>query len=107
MNGMIFGSHTSTHIDLAKENNSEKLYSEIVGSRYFLKNTLNQDISSIAYPGCVIDSEGYPYVRQAGYLVGVSCGRSIDHTLNKRLTLSRVHVFSSLQSFIHILSGIN
>lgn len=107
MNGMIFGSHTSTHVDLTKETNSEKLYSEIVGSRYTLRNIVGQEISSISYPGCVIDSKGYPYVNRAGYLTGVSCGRSIDHTLSKRLTLSRVHVFNSLENLKNLLSGIN
>lgn len=105
-NGMIMGSHTSTHIDLTKETNSEKLYSEIVGSRDVLRDSFNQNISSIAYPGCVIDTKGYPFVNQAGYLIGVSCGKSIDHTLNKRLSLSRVHVSNSLENLINLLSGI-
>ncbi len=104
-NGMIIDSHSSTHIDLAKENNQEKLSSEIVGSRYTLQSATGQDVVSIAYPGCVADSDAYSYVAQAGYLIGGSCGRSIDHYYRGRLSLSRVHVFSSLDSLKNILSG--
>ncbi len=104
-NGMIIDSHSASHIDLAKENNQERLYSEIVGSRYTLKSATGQDVFSIAYPGCVADSDAYSYVAQAGYLIGGSCGRSIDHYYSKRFSLSRTHVFNSLDSLKNILSG--
>lgn len=104
-NGMIIDSHSATHPDLAKESSSSRLYSEIVGSRYTLKSVTNQPVISIAYPGCVADSQAYSYVSQAGYLIGGSCGRSIDHYLSKRYSLSRVHVFNSLDNLKNILSG--
>lgn len=103
--GMIIDSHTSTHLDLTKLYNSSILSSEIVGSRNTLRGATGQEVFSIAYPGCVIDSKGYPYVKQAGYLLGVSCGRSIDHTLNNRLSLSRVHIFDSIDNLKGLLSG--
>ena len=104
-NGMIIESHSATHIDLVRENNQEKLYSEIVGSRYSLKSGTGQDVISISYPGCVADSDVYSYVAQAGYLIGGSCGKSIDHYFKSRLSLSRVHVFSSMDNLKNILSG--
>ncbi len=103
--GMIIESHSATHIDLAKENNPQRLYSEIVGSRYTLRNATGQPVITISYPGCVADSQTYPYVSQAGYLLGVSCGKSIDHYFKKRLSLSRVHVFNSVENLKDILSG--
>ena len=104
-NGMIIGSHSATHIDLVKEDDEQKLYSEIVESRYSLQGGTGQDVIFIAYPGCVADSHVYPYVIQAGYLLGGSCGKTIDHYFSKRLSLSRVHVFSSLDNLKNILSG--
>jgi peptidoglycan/xylan/chitin deacetylase (PgdA/CDA1 family) len=106
-NGMIIDSHSATHIDLQKENNGDILYTEIVGSRNRLKNITGQTVSSIAYPGCVADKEAYQYVGIAGYLLGTSCGRSIDHRISSRFSLSRVHVFNSLDNFKDLLSGIN
>lgn len=104
-NGMIIGSHSATHIDLVKEDDEQKLYSEIVESRYTLQSGTGQDIIFISYPGCVADSQVYPYVIQAGYLLGGSCGKSIDHYFRNRLSLSRVHVFNSLDNLKNILSG--
>lgn len=104
-NGMIIGSHSATHIDLVKEDDEQKLYSEIVESRYSLQNGTGQDVIFISYPGCVADSQVYPYVIQAGYLLGGSCGKSIDHYFRNRLSLSRVHVFNNLDNLKNILSG--
>jgi peptidoglycan/xylan/chitin deacetylase (PgdA/CDA1 family) len=104
-NGMIIGSHSATHIDLVKEDDEQKLYSEIVESRYSLQSGTGQDVIFISYPGCVADSQVYPYVIQAGYLLGGSCGKSIDHYFRNRLSLSRVHVFNSLDNLKDILSG--
>ncbi|MDX9739423.1 MAG: polysaccharide deacetylase family protein [Candidatus Dojkabacteria bacterium] len=103
--GMIIDSHTGTHPDLTKLYDPSKLSSEIVGSRNTLIGATGQEVASIAYPGCVIDSKGYPYVKEAGYLLGVSCGRSIDHTLKNRLSLSRVHIFDSMENLKGLLSG--
>jgi len=104
--GMIIDSHSASHVDLTKLTDAPSLSAEIVGSRNTLRSAIGQDVVSIAYPGCVIDSKGYPYVHQAGYLIGVSCGRSIDHTLKNRLSLSRVHVFSSMENLKNLLSGV-
>jgi peptidoglycan/xylan/chitin deacetylase (PgdA/CDA1 family) len=103
--GMIIDSHTSTHPDLTKVYNTSTLSTEIVGSRNTLRGATGQEVLSIAYPGCVIDSKGYPYVKEAEYLLGVSCGRSIDHILKNRLSLSRVHIFNSMDNLKGLLSG--
>lgn len=105
--GMIIESHSATHINLAKENNPKKLNSEIAGSRNSLRSATGQDVITICYPGCVADREAFSHASQAGYLLGVSCGKSIDHYFSKRLSLSRVHVFDSLSNFKSILSGMH
>lgn len=103
--GMVIESHSATHIDLVKENDTNRLYSEIVGSRYTLRNNIGQEVITMCYPGCVADSKVYSYVSQAGYLLGTSCGKSIDHYFKNRLSLSRVHVFDDMDDFKNILSG--
>ena len=103
--GMVIESHSATHIDLVKENDTNRLYSEIVGSRYTLRNNIGQEVITMCYPGCVADSKVYSYVSQAGYLLGTSCGKSIDHYFRNRLSLSRVHVFDDMDDFKNILSG--
>jgi hypothetical protein len=54
----------------------------------------------------VADSQALGYVGSAGYKLGFSCGKSIDHRFSKRLTLSRLHAFNDMESFKKALSGI-
>lgn len=104
-NGMIIDSHSATHPDLKAVNDPTRLTEEIVSSRYAIGATTGQTVYSIAYPGCVADKETYQYVTSAGYLIGVSCGRAIDHYFANRLSLSRVHAFGDMNSFKNLLSG--
>ncbi|MDD3661729.1 MAG: hypothetical protein PHG63_01560 [Candidatus Dojkabacteria bacterium] len=60
-------------------------------------------VCSIAYPGCVADGETFSAVSAAGYSLGFSCGRSIDHYGNSRLSLSRIHVDNELECFKRML----
>lgn len=104
-NGMSIDSHSSTHPDLSKLTKPEDLSYQIVSSRSSLTARTGYSVYSIAYPGCVADAKVYPYVISAGYSLGFSCGNSIDHYYSKRYSLSRVHAFGDMDSFINILSG--
>ena len=106
-NGMEIGSHTATHIDLTKEESDTSVKNEIFNSKGSLQYATGKTIYFIAYPGCVADSRSFEYTGSAGYLIGLSCGKGIDHTFRSRLSLSRVHVFNDMTSFIKLLSGIN
>lgn len=105
--GMIIGSHSATHIDLIKINDIATLSYEVVSSKSHLTARTGESVDTIAYPGCVADKEVFGQVTSAGYLIGTSCGREIDHYFSNRLYLSRVHVFTDMKRFINLLSGIN
>ncbi len=102
--GMVIDSHTETHKDLRKISNAE-LGSEISGSRSIIRAIVGQPVYSIAYPGCVVDSRGIGISAGSGYLLGFSCGSSIDHKYYKRFSLSRVHAYNDMPYFIKVLSG--
>jgi peptidoglycan/xylan/chitin deacetylase (PgdA/CDA1 family) len=104
---MVIGSHGATHVDLAKTDDVSVLGTEISGSKSALQSMTGIPVTSIAYPGCVADSEAIGVVGGSGYLTGFSCGRSVDHYFGSRLMLSRVHVFNDMDSFTKMLSGIN
>lgn len=106
-NGMEIGSHTATHIDLTKEKSDTAIRNEIFNSKGSLQYATDKTVYSIAYPGCVADTRSFEYTGSAGYLIGLSCGKGIDHTFRSRLSLSRVHVYNDMTSFIKLLSGIN
>ncbi|MEI7578468.1 MAG: polysaccharide deacetylase family protein [bacterium] len=104
--GMEIGSHSKTHPDLSKISDDAKLTDEIINSRGMLQSWTGQDIYSIAYPGCTANSLNISYVTKAGYQVGFSCGKVIDHKYSQRYVLSRIHVYSNLDNFKKILSGL-
>lgn len=106
-NGMIIDSHSRTHPNLQKETNVTKLTEEIAYSKADIGSFTGVPSLSIAYPGCVAGPEALNIVASSGYLIGVSCGRGIDHSFGNRLVLSRVHVFNDMKSFKKLLSGIN
>ncbi|MEI6886887.1 MAG: polysaccharide deacetylase family protein [bacterium] len=104
-NGMYIDSHAKTHMDLQKEKNYDTLYSEIVSSKAILESITGKEVESLAYPYCVANSTSISLTAKAGYYIAGSCGNSIDHTRNNRLTLSRVHANESLDEFKNLLSG--
>jgi peptidoglycan/xylan/chitin deacetylase (PgdA/CDA1 family) len=104
-NGMVIDSHSATHIDLTKTTDPQQLDTEIISSKYQLQANTGKTVYSIAYPGCAWNSQTIPYVISAGYLLGMSCGNSIDNYPAYRLELSRVHAFGDMNSFVNTLSG--
>ena len=104
--GMIIDSHGRTHIDLTKETDTGVLYSEIVGSKSKLEGITGKTVNSFSYPGCAYNGQDLADVRSAGYLLAVSCGKSIDHKISGRLALSRMHIYNDMENFKKRLSGI-
>ncbi|MEI6462801.1 MAG: polysaccharide deacetylase family protein [bacterium] len=104
-NGMNIDSHSTTHMDLQKEKNYSTLYSEVYDSKANLQSITGKEVESLAYPYCVANSTSISLVASAGYYIATSCGNSIDHYRNNRLTLSRVHANESMDEFKNILSG--
>lgn len=103
--GMEIASHSATHPNFVNLKNLDQLTYEIYSSKSILAARTGKPVYGIAYPGCVADSKVFTRVAGAGYLIGGSCGRSIDHYLSKRLSLSRVHAFGDMKSFVKLLSG--
>jgi len=98
-NGMIIDSHTSTHRDLKRLKGDNNFRYELKTSKKTLEGITGQKIVSIAYPGCVADKRTLDVLKGYGYQVGFSCGRSIYHRYKNRYYLSRVHVYSNMDSF--------
>ncbi|MHC1716837.1 MAG: polysaccharide deacetylase family protein [Candidatus Dojkabacteria bacterium] len=107
LNGMSIDSHSATHPDLVKLTNHTKLVSEIAGSKSALQARTGKQVYAIAYPGCVADTKVFNIVASSGYKLGFSCGKWVDHYPRNRYSISRVHVFNDMKSFVRILSGIN
>jgi peptidoglycan/xylan/chitin deacetylase (PgdA/CDA1 family) len=104
-NGMEIASHSATHPNFVNLKDLKQLDYEIYNSKSMLAARTGKPVYGIAYPGCVANAAVYSRVSKAGYLIGASCGRAIDHYLSKRLSLSRVHAYSDMISFKNLLSG--
>ncbi len=106
-NGMSIDSHSSKHQDLTKVSDPTELSYEIASSKSALQATTGKQVYSFAYPGCGWNKETISYVSGAGYLLGMSCGNTIDNRPSNKLVLSRVHAFGDLKSFKKLLSGVH
>lgn len=105
LNGMDIGSHSRTHQDLTKLSD-EDAQSEIVGSKYDLESMSQSKVKAISYPGCVANQENINLARSAGYILGFTCGKKIDHWPSNYYTIQRVHIYSNMENFKQRLSGI-
>jgi len=103
---MEIGSHSAQHQDLMKISDPKVLTSEIVSSKYGLQSASGKAVNAFAYPGCGWNSQTLTYVSSAGYLLGMSCGPTIDNYPGNNLVLSRVHAYGDMKSFKNLLSGI-
>ncbi len=106
-NGMDIGSHSARHPDLTKVTDDATLSSEIISSKYALQSATGKTVYAFCYPGCGWNSQTLSYVSSAGYLLGMSCGASVDNYPGHNLVLSRVHAFGDMQSFKNLLSGVH
>ncbi len=104
--GMDIQSHSSTHPDLSKVSDIGILTTEISSSKYAIQSMTGKPVLSIAYPGCVGNTQTFNVVASSGYYLGFSCGKTIDHYFGNRLSLSRVHIPKDMDGLKRILSGI-
>ncbi len=105
-NGMDIQSHTQTHPDLVKLYDSSRIQSEIGGSKIELEARTGKSVIALAYPGCVADRKAYSSMSNNGYLLGFSCGKSIDHRFSSKYSIARVHNPYNVDDLKKILSGI-
>lgn len=105
-NGMDIQSHTQTHPDLVKLYDSSRIQSEIGGSKIELETRTGKSVIALAYPGCVADRKAYSAMSNNGYLLGFSCGKSIDHRFSSKYSIARVHNPYNVDDLKKILSGI-
>jgi len=105
-NGMDIQSHTQSHPDLVKVYDAGRMQSEIGGSKIELEARTGRSVIALAYPGCVADGKAYGAMSSNGYLLGFSCGKSIDHRISSRYSLARVHNPYNVEDLKKILSGI-
>lgn len=103
-NGMDIQSHTINHYILPTLRSEAVIRSELQGSREMIQNTSGSSVTAIAYPGCVADSRVLR--NMDGYKLGFSCGKSIDHSYDKRFMISRPLAPFTLSEMDMILSGI-
>ncbi|HVX92859.1 MAG TPA: polysaccharide deacetylase family protein, partial [Candidatus Dojkabacteria bacterium] len=103
-NGMDIESHSSTHPNLSKIGDVNRLRYELSHSKIKLESITGKKIVSIAYPGCVGGSRVFNLLGTYGYKLAFSCGTTIDHYYSWRPNLSRVHVFSDMYRFKKALS---
>ena len=104
-NGMLIDSHSATHPDLTKVTDIATLNYEIGGSKYALQSITGQTVFSFSYPGCAANDTVVQLTSGAGFLLGLSCGKSIDHYFGGRYGLSRMHVYNNMDNFKKILAG--
>jgi len=105
--GMIIDPHGRTHMLLGKITDPTILYSELVTSKLSIESVTGKTSYSFCYPGCEYNGAVTSTLASNNYLLGFSCGSSIDHRLSSRFSLSRNHVYNDMQHFISILSGTN
>lgn len=105
--GMIIDPHGKTHLLLSKVTDSKLLYDEIVNSKLIIQNITGKTSDSFCYPGCEYNGSVVSTIRNNGYLVAFSCGKSIDHKIGNRFVLSRMHVYDDISHFKNILSGVS
>jgi peptidoglycan/xylan/chitin deacetylase (PgdA/CDA1 family) len=103
--GMDIQSHSATHPILPRISSSAILEREIVGSKHTLEELTGKPVTAFAYPGCVGNRIVFNMVSDSGYNLGFSCGRAIDHIMEKRLIISRAQVYNDMNQFLTILSG--
>jgi len=104
--GMVIDPHGKTHMMLRNVTDGESLYQELVVSKNALQGISGQTVYSFCYPGCEYNGAVTSTLAANGYLLGFSCGRSVDHKLGGRFSLSRIHVYEDMNHFKSILSGV-
>jgi peptidoglycan/xylan/chitin deacetylase (PgdA/CDA1 family) len=103
-NGMDIQSHTKNHYILTSVRSEAVIRAELQDSREIIQNISGTPVTAIAYPGCVADQRVFR--NMDGYNIGFSCGKSIDHSYDRRFMISRPLAPFNINEMDMILSGI-
>lgn len=99
--GQEIGSHTTSHIYLAKSSREEALY-ELQESKLILEEILQEEVPTFCYPYGNESLEARQWVREAGYKMGVSTQRGLVRKKEDILALPRVNILRSTH-LLHFL----
>lgn len=93
-NGMTFGGHTMTHVDLKASDTTTQLR-EIKGSKDELEILLGHSIISMAYPYGMFNKQVEKIARQVGYTISMSTLPGFTNRHEDWLALTRVRMYES------------
>ena len=98
--GIIFGSHTQTHLDLSR-GNLEQLKAELQNSKKYLEELTRRLDTSFCYPYARLNPLAKSLVKESGYLCAFAGDGAAD-SVNGELDLfeiKRIQVFPSTSLF--------
>jgi len=104
-NGMSIESHTVSHGDLSTSTDTGFLWYQTAGDKQNIEAITGKQVSAITYPFCVANGTAISIINGAGFNLGFTCGKGIDHTLRRRYVLERVFIFSDLENFKKRITG--
>jgi peptidoglycan/xylan/chitin deacetylase (PgdA/CDA1 family) len=93
--GWEFGSHSQSHLDLARNSNKNTLFSEVTRSKAILADKLGVEIRTFAYPYGSRDGLVEASVKYSGYVAGMGLGLKVIHRPKDLFYLSRVEIKST------------
>lgn len=93
-NGMSFGGHTMTHVDLKQADDATRLR-EIKGSKDELETLLGHAVISMAYPFGMFNDKTEGITRKVGYTISMSTLPGLTNNHEDWLALTRVRMYQS------------
>ena len=93
-NGIIIGSHTTTH-SLLTEIEPESARQEIMNSKYELEDSLEKPVHFFAYPYGGLNEQIGKFVKEAGYLGACSIRSGFNSEATDPFTLRRIEVYGT------------
>ena len=102
--GIEIAAHTTTHVDLTKANPAQ-LVLEVQGSKNALERLVGHPVLDFCYPSGMFNANVIASLRQFGFQSATTELPGTEHTLDGRLTWSRVRVSGgeALSQFIALL----
>lgn len=89
--GMEIGAHTLSHASLPGMQ-YEKIWEELILSRYILEQRLGREVRTLAYPYGRFDPVVAHLAREAGYWLSVTTKQGVTHTSDTLQTMRRIRV---------------
>lgn len=104
--GIEFGSHTLTHPNLTKINQSQE-EEEIFLSKTKIEQIIQDKVNALAYPYGELDNQVKELVKNAGYKFAVATDSGLPYIDDDLIRIRRIQIFpgTGKLSFKHKLSG--